>query len=177
MEVPNATVEDRVCSFVEGCTLRSRIPGRDRWLIAAILEDRRFALALATVLRSEVGVKQAIANHLTGRLLVEYSPEELQEPVEVLIRRALAFGPMSAGEFKDLKSSTSHPCSPLRVLVSAELGCLLAKLLFAGIACPTVGAAAGVVFTVVALSRSRARSGIETPETSTPVRIEIDQAG
>jgi hypothetical protein len=87
-----------------------------------------------------------VANPLTGRVLVRYSPDHVQAPVEMLIRRALALGPMLEQEFS--RPLTSKPfLLPKRLLV-AELGCSSLKfLLLGGISCPGGGilCAVGVI--------------------------------
>jgi len=94
----------------------------------------------------EPGIEEVVANPLTGRILVRYSPEHVQAPVEILIRRALALDTM-------IEQSFTHPVTskpfllPKRLLV-AELGCSSLKfLLFGGISCPAGGIlwAAGVI--------------------------------
>jgi hypothetical protein len=137
--------------------LRSAVAGRDRWELPVLFNDRRRAAAIQTILRTEPGIRKVVANHLTGRVLIEYLPGELNEPVETLLRRAVAFGPMLAIEFAEPTESKRKGravWSSLGALASAELGCLLFKLMFFSIGCPTLGTAAAVVFTVAAVSKS-----------------------
>jgi hypothetical protein len=174
-------VEESTCiadqdAFAESCSLKSRVSGRDRWVVPAITGDRNRALALQTLLGSEVGIRRVDANELTGRMLIEYAPSELQQPIEILIQRALAFGPMLPGEYAALDQQRSSGYSPLSLLLSAELGCLLFKLTFASVLCPCVGTAAGLAFTVAALYRFRSRAGLEMPVAAPAVGIKINQA-
>ena len=75
----------------------------------------------------ELGVEEAVANPLTGRVLVRYSPDHVQAPVEMLIRRALALGPMLEREF--FRPLTSKPLLLPKRLLVAELGCSSLKFL------------------------------------------------
>jgi hypothetical protein len=163
-------------SSVASCTLKSRVPGRDRWMVPAITGDRSRALALETLLGSEAGIRRVSANELTGRILVEYSPDRLEEPIELLIQRSLEFGPMSPVECGALDRPRNHGYWPLSALLSAELGCLLFKVTFASVLCPGMGAAAGLAFTAVALCRSRWRAGLGAPVAAGAIGIEIDEA-
>jgi hypothetical protein len=138
-------------------SLRATVPGRDRWELPALRNDRLRAVAVQTILQTEPGIRKVVANHLTGRVLIEYLPGELNEPMEALLQRAVAFGPMLAAEFAEPAVSKLRKraiWSSLGAFASAELGCLLFKLMFFGIGCPTLGTAAAVVFTVAAVSKS-----------------------
>jgi Heavy metal associated domain 2 len=174
-------VEESTCdvdkhSFAESCSLKSRVPGRDRWIVPAITGDRSRALALETLLGSDAGIRRVSANELTGRILIEYSSERLVEPIERLIQRALEFGPMSPGEYAALDQPRNRGYWPLNLFLSAELGCLLFKVTFASVLCPGVSAAAGLAFAVVVLCRSRSRAGLEAPVAAASVGIEVDKA-
>jgi hypothetical protein len=83
--------------------------------------DKNRALALQTVLGSETGIRRVSANELTGRILVEYSPQALEEPLENLIQRAAAFGPLLPSEYAAL-SQPEQPQSNGNGL--SALGCL-----------------------------------------------------
>jgi hypothetical protein len=177
MRITDESQEARTRSFAVSLSLKSRVPGRDRWAVPAISGNPNRALALETLLRSEAGVRRASANELTGRVLVEYSPHEITEPVERLIQRALAFGPMSSFEFEALTPDDSLRCSPIKLLISAELGCLLFKFTLASVVCPGMGAAAGIAFTLASVFRSRWRARLKAPAaTAPPIRVKIDQA-
>jgi len=174
-------VEESTCvvdshSFAASCSLKSRVPGRDRWTVPAIAGDRSRALALETLLGSEAGIRRVSANELTGRMLIEYSAERLAAPIELLMQRALEFGRMSPGEYAALDQPRSRGYWPLNVFLSAELGCLLFKVTFASVLCPGIGAAAGLAFAVVALCSSRSRTGLEVPVAAAAVGIEVDEA-
>jgi hypothetical protein len=124
----------------------SRIRGRERWHLGGLRGNERLAAALEVALKGEAGVEEAVANPLTGRVLVRYSPEHVQAPVEILIRRALALDPMLEGEFSRPLASRLF-LLPMRLL-AAELGCSLLKLLLLGGASGPVGGilwAAGVI--------------------------------
>ena len=122
-------------------TLCSRVPGRERWLVPAMMKKPRWAAAVEMVLRGEDGVKSACANPVTGRVLVEFSPSRITAPVEVLIQQALAFGPMSKSEFAarsakpDLMVSSTH-------LAATELLCFVVRMSLFGGGCVAAGAAA-----------------------------------
>jgi hypothetical protein len=57
--------------------------------------NERLAAALDVALKGESGVEEVVANPLTGRVLVRYSPYHVQASVETLILRALALDPWS----------------------------------------------------------------------------------
>jgi hypothetical protein len=94
--------------------------------------NERLAAALEVALKGESGVEEAVANPLTGRVLVRYSPDHVQAPIEMLIRRALALGPLLEREFS--RPLTSKILLLPTRLLAAELGCSLLKLLLLGAA-------------------------------------------
>jgi len=167
-----------------GLCLRSAVPGRDRWELPALVNDRLRAAAVQSILATEPGVLKVVANHVTGRVLIEYLPSKLNEPVETLLRRAIAFGPMLPSEC--MEPAAAKPAakplgsravwSSLGAFASAELGCLLFKLLFFGIGCPTLGTAAAVVLTVTAVSRS-CRGSHAPAERASVVRVVLNEPG
>ena len=124
----------------------SRINGRERWYVGGLRGNERLARAVEVALTGESGVEEAVANPLTGRVLVLYSPDHIEASVETLIRRALALDTIIEREFS--RPVTSRPfLLPKRLLV-AELGCSSLKfLLLGGISCPGGGIlwAAGVI--------------------------------
>jgi hypothetical protein len=124
----------------------TRIHGRERWYVDGLKGNERLARAVEVALMGESGVEEVVANPLTGRILVRYSPDHVQAPVGILIRRALALDTMIERDFS--YPVTSKPfLLPKRLLV-AELGCSSLKfLLFRGISCPGGGIlwAAGVI--------------------------------
>jgi hypothetical protein len=124
--------------------LRSSVLGRNRWEVPCLSGNERWAAAVELVLRGEDGVLEATANPVTGRVLVTYVPGKISAPVEVLLRQALSFGPASAEEY--MPPATGLATGVVGSLVSAELGCLLLKLAFAG--CPAVGVTAGQPFSL-----------------------------
>jgi Heavy metal associated domain 2 len=124
----------------------SLIRGRERWYVGGLKGNERLARAVEVALTGESGIEEVVANPLTGRILVRYSLDHVQAPVEILIRRALALDTMIELAFSH--SLTPKPfLLPKRLLV-AELGCSSLKfLLLGGISCPVGGIlwAAGVI--------------------------------
>src|ERR1700758_2306687 len=155
--------------------IRSRVFGRERWDVPALLENMRAAAALSMLLESESGVRRVVANELTGRVLVEFTPGELEEPVEALLCKALEFGPMSVSEFRTLRASKPSGLSLLAAVGSAELGCLLLKLLLFSVGCPSMGTAA-VMVGFAAASLSHTRSHAKVPRAIPAARIEPDES-
>ena len=123
--------------------LRSRVPGRERWYVHLLEDNPRLAAALELVLRSEEGIEEAIANPVTGRVLVRYRPGSLVEPMATLLRRAVAAGPMSQEEFAALRP-TKLPGPFCKHLFTAEVACSLSHVVLFGGLCP-LGIAATVV--------------------------------
>lgn len=124
----------------------SRIRGRERWHVAGLRGNSRLAARVEVALKGESGVEEAVANPMTGRVLVRYLPDHVQDSVEMLIRRALAIDPMIEPEFSRAVQS-KLVLLPKRLL-AAELGCSLLKiLLLGGISCSfcVVWCAAGVI--------------------------------
>jgi hypothetical protein len=127
----------------------SRIRGRERWYVDGLKGNERLGHAVEVALTGESGVEEAVANPLTGRVLVRYSPDHVQAPVEILIRRALALGPM-------LELGFSRPLTsklfllPKRLLV-AELGCSLFKILLLGGGSSSIGGLLWAAVVIVAL--------------------------
>jgi hypothetical protein len=79
--------------------LHSRVPGRERWRIDSLEDNPRLAAALELMLRGEKGIEAVHANPLTGKILIRFRPDLVSVPIEVLLRQALDFGPMSSQEF------------------------------------------------------------------------------
>src|SRR5262249_50243746 len=112
---------------------------------------------------------------LTGRVLVEFTPGELEEPVEALLRKALEFGPMSVSEFRALRASKPSGLPFLSAIASAELGCLFLKLLLVGTGCPGVGAAA-ITFALAPAWRPHTQSKAKPPSGPPAEWIEPDES-
>src|SRR3977135_3519862 len=110
-------------------TPRSRVPGRERWDVPCLRRNPAWAEAVQSVLRGEEGVYSAVANPVTGRVLIEFHERNIAAPVEVLIRQALSFGPQNRAERarERLTQLQTRP-NTLATLLSAELGCTLLKL-------------------------------------------------
>lgn len=129
-----------------------------------ILGNPRAAASIETLLQGEGGVHRVFANPVTGRVLVEYVPGELKDSVEILLHRALEFGPMSGAEFDTIGKPQASAMPALGMIASAELGCLLLKLLFFGVGCPGLGAAAALAgLAAVSFSLGRANSVFPMP--------------
>jgi hypothetical protein len=124
----------------QGFSLKScsRIRGRERWHVAGLKGNERLAAAVEVALKGESGVEEAVANPMTGRVLVRYLPGHVQGSVEMLIRRALSMDIMIERAFS--RPVTSKPFLLPKRLFLAELGCSSLKfLLFGGISCPIAG--------------------------------------
>jgi hypothetical protein len=129
------TANDRQTFDLRPC---SRINGRERWYVAGLKGNERLARAVELALTGEPGVEEAVANPLTGRVLVRYLPGRVQGSVEMLIRRALSMDIMIERAFS--RPVTSKPFLLPKRLFLAELGCSSLKfLLFGGISCPIAG--------------------------------------
>ncbi|MCU1299552.1 MAG: hypothetical protein JWO91_3830 [Acidobacteriaceae bacterium] len=124
----------------------SRLRGRERWHVGGLRGNTRLAAAVEVALRGELGVEEAVANPVTGRVLVRFSPDRIHAPVEVLIRKAIELDTVTEREFS--RPIRSRPFLLPKRLLAAELGCSLFKvLLFGGISCSLGGLllAAGVI--------------------------------
>lgn len=137
-------------------TLRSRLPGRERWFVDRLEDSPLLAAAVELVLRSEDGIDEVRANPLTGRVLVRYRPDSLSESVEALVRRALEAGPMSQEEFEALRSN--QPASYSKQLLTAEVACCLSHMILFGGLCPVGLAATGVLLLLHRRSRGHAHA-------------------
>src|SRR5690348_1324763 len=104
--------------------LRSRLPGRERWEVHSLTDNPNWAVAVENILRTEEGVRSAKANSLTGRVLIHFDPSRTSLPIEELLRKALAFGPMTATELAPTRRR-SVASEALALAATAELGCLL----------------------------------------------------
>jgi hypothetical protein len=124
--------------------LCSRVSGRERWRVGALKGRPRLAAAVELILRGQQGVTAATTNPLTGSVLVYYSPDLLTESIEVLIQRALQFGPMTTDEFVAFTANVSK-ASFTKHLFAAEVGCFLVKMFFLGGCCPAGAAATGLL--------------------------------
>lgn len=141
-------------------SLRSRVSGRDRWDIPCLLSKEAWAAAVEMLLRGMPGILSASANAVTGRLLIEYSAAETEEPVENLIRQALSYGPLTTTEMES-RGTTSRAglARSLGLFVGAEIGCTLLKLTFLSLGCPAAGAATALGLVVFAAMRSGNHGG------------------
>jgi ATP-binding cassette, subfamily B, bacterial len=123
---------------------RSGIRGRERWHVSGLKGNQRLAATLEMALRGESGVTEAVANPLTGCILVRYS--QVQASVEILIRSALTLKHPIESEVLQPVASKRYSL-PARLL-TAELGCSLLKfLLLGGASAPIRGIvwAAGII--------------------------------
>ena len=125
-------------------SLRSRVPGRERWYADVLEDNPRLAAAVELVLRSEEGIEEVRANPLTGRVLVRYQPDSVVASVETLLRRAIEGGPLSAEEFAVFQSEQPQ-CSVSKQLLTAEVACSLSHMVLFGGFCPIGLAATGVL--------------------------------
>jgi hypothetical protein len=170
--IPDADLERARPVFV----LRSHIPGRDRWDIPQLTNDPRRALAVQAILASEPGVLRVQANEVTGRVLVEYDPEETQDSIENLLKKALAFGPVSEPEYQLLSAEREAVFPAARLFLGAELGCLLFKALFLSTWCPTAGVASTLVFVLLAGFKTSARTRRVGPAFASSSGVILDEA-
>jgi hypothetical protein len=143
--------------------LRSRIPGRERWDIPLLMNRPRHALAVQTILASEPGILKVQANKLTGRVLIEYDPEQTRNSIHNLLRRAVAFGPISETEHQLLSAKPEAPFAAARLFLGAELGCSLLKVLLFGSLCPAAGITSALACMLVAGFMADARAPRVTP--------------
>jgi hypothetical protein len=155
--------------------LRSRISGRERWEIPLLINQPRHALALQTILASEPGILRIEANELTGRVLIHYDPEQIQDPIHNLLRKAFAFGPLSEREEQLLSAKPEATFPTARLFLGAELGCLLFKVLFLGTLCPTAGITSALSFVLFARFMARSGSRRESPMLDPTGRIVPDK--
>ena len=117
---------------------RSRTRGRERWHVDGLKGNDRLAASVEAALKRESGVVEAVANPLTGRVLVCYLPDRIQASVETLIRRALALQPTIGQMFP--RPAKFKPRWSLKRILAAELVCSLLTLLFlGGISSPAAG--------------------------------------
>jgi len=121
-------------------SIRSQVPGRERWDIPVLRDNPALARSVELVLRGEPGVIEASANHATGRLLLRFAPGQITAPVEQLIRTALSFGPLNALEMR-MGGGSAHRHA-LRSLLVVELGCVLLKSVILAGGCLPGGAIA-----------------------------------
>lgn len=158
------------------CVMKSHIPGRDRWEVSTLLGHVNRSRALDLLLGTEPGITKAQANPVTGRVLIEYHPNELRSSVQDLLERAIAFGPIYADEEVTTERHRNDNESPLRWLLTAELGCVCLKFALAGATCPGIGATLSIAFLLARISRRRRRTRAQPPTAAPAVRVEVDQA-
>jgi hypothetical protein len=125
--------------------LRCRLPGRERWSVDLLEDNPLLAATVELVLRSEEGIEEVCANPLTGRVLIHYRPDLVSESIETLLRRAIAFGPMTPEEFSLLQYEKPDSF-PTEHLLAAEVGCSALKMILFGGCCPAALAVAGLLF-------------------------------
>ena len=127
-----------------GMTLCSRTAGRERWRVEALETRPRLAAALELALGSEEGVERVQANPLTGRVLVRYRPSLISETVEELIRRAIAFAPMTPQEYAERPKPSGG--WPVAHLLGLEIACTELKMTLFGSCWPPALGAVGLLF-------------------------------
>jgi Heavy metal associated domain 2 len=156
--------------------LRSRIPGRERWEIPQLINQPRRALAVQTILASEPGILRIQASELTGRVLIEYDPEQTQNSIHNLLVRAVSFGPISETEQQLLSPKPAAPFPSIRLFLGAELGCLLFKVLFLGTLCPAAGITSTFAFLLFAGFTTRRGAPRISPAFGSSGRIVSDES-
>jgi cation-transporting P-type ATPase C len=93
----------------EHLRLRSAIQGRMRWEAASLRGHPRHAAAVADTLQRQAGIAQAVANPLTGRILVRCDPTLRPADVEARIRAALETPPLDAEAFRAWEARRELP--------------------------------------------------------------------
>ena len=136
-------------------SLRSYVPGRERWHVDGLEDNPRLAAAVELVLRSEEGIKEVRANPLTGRVLVRYQPGSISASVETLLLRAVEAGPLSEEEFVAFRSEQPERSFP-KQLLTTEIACSLSHMVLFGGFCPIGLAATGVLLLLHRRSRAHA---------------------
>src|SRR5690242_17743061 len=96
--------------------LLSNVPGRQRWYVPCIQNKPRVAAAVEMMLRREARLLCARVNVVTGRILIQSDAWQSIE-IELLIRKALARGPVSDASYKELHRKAD-----------AKIGSLVRKL-------------------------------------------------
>jgi len=135
-----------VCDNPVVMSIRSRVTGRERWEIPVLQDNPALAGAVELLLCGEPGVIDALANPVSGRLLIRFDPERITAPVEQLIRSALSFGPLNSRDVRISRGKTGRR-NAVRSLIVAELGCVLLKsALLAGRCAPGGAIAAAAMF-------------------------------
>jgi ATP-binding cassette subfamily B protein len=126
-------------------SVRSRVPGRERWNIPVLRNNPALCEAVGLVLRGESGVLECQASPVSGRLLLRFEPGRITAPVDQMIRSALSFGPLNSREMRMNGAKAGR--NALRSLFVAELGCVLLKsALLAGGCVPGGALAAAAMF-------------------------------
>jgi hypothetical protein len=131
---PNNTQDMKHQEAAEPMKLRSRVPGRERWEVGCIRDRPGWAASVESIVGTEEGIESVIANPATARVLIEYDPARITTSVENLLRRAIAFRPMTPAEVLSTRHAGKTP-TVLAAAATAELGCLLMKAAVAGF-CP-----------------------------------------
>ena len=139
---------------MEGCiSLRSRLPGRERWHVPIVLNNIHVARSLELTLAAKPGIRSVAANALSGRVLVQFEPSALQAPLKELLYAALKEQPVNAFQMSESASSNA---SLLHGLVLSEIGCLALKGIFLSSGCVS-GAAVAATAMFFLLPRHAAR--------------------
>lgn len=92
----------------KGLELRSSLPGRQRWHVAAVYRNAGLAVRLAAQLEADPRVRSAEANELTGSVRVHYDPQAALD-VEALLHAALV---RESRLHEALARQTSEPSQP-----------------------------------------------------------------
>src|SRR5688500_5060196 len=91
----------------EELTLRSELPGRHRWDIPALRHDPCFASAVEEAVSQTSGVRSAVANPLTGRLLVTFDPSVSSARIGAAVRTALTVQPMTLEQHRERQAAVA----------------------------------------------------------------------
>jgi len=127
--------------------IRSAVRGRERWQVDPLRSRPRYAAALERELSRHAPIRHVWANHLTGRLLLQYDPGVPRDEVHDRLHSAFGIEPASADELRDWRSSWPRGFnrSPDEVAVEqARLRLILSAGLFTSVLAKRVILGAGM---------------------------------
>jgi manganese/zinc-transporting P-type ATPase C len=122
--MPTATLPPPLAT----CQMRllSKLPGRQRWYIPGIHNRPRMAAGVERVLRKEPSLLGVHVNFRTGRILLQWDPQQ-SIAIQSLLRKALTQGPIDNSSYLELRDK---PDAKVRNLVrKLALGCFKLSLI------------------------------------------------
>jgi cation-transporting P-type ATPase C len=115
-------VECAVALSPSALTLLSRLPGRERWSVPAILNRPRYAAAVETRIRKDYPAVTVTANAATGRILLQWSGAGGMDDPGELLAEALPEAPMKRSAFLAVRAKKKATGKARKLVTKLAIG-------------------------------------------------------